>query len=82
MLPILLAEIPAQGEPFHDFANAWAAFVVFLLLGVAGVAIYFLPTAIAIINGSRNLAAIFFLNLLTGWTFIGWVAAFVWAWVR
>jgi len=41
--------------------------------------IYFLPFGIGMLRNKRNKAAIFFLNLLLGWTFIGWVIAFVWA---
>jgi hypothetical protein len=37
------------------------------------------PWLIALTRGHHNLAAIFLLNLLLGWTFIGWVAALVWA---
>jgi hypothetical protein len=50
------------------------------LLGVGGVIflfLYFLPTII----GARkaNSAAIFVLNLLLGWTGLGWIVALVWA---
>ena len=47
-------------------------FGIFLLL-----TIYFLPTLIA--WGKSFVLQVFFLNLLLGWTFIGWVIAFVWA---
>ncbi|MFD1466988.1 superinfection immunity protein [Hymenobacter caeli] len=44
---------------------------------VVGGVIYFLP---AIIGASkRNEMAIFWLNLLLGWSLIGWVVALVWA---
>ncbi|TFG45109.1 MAG: superinfection immunity protein [Dehalococcoidia bacterium] len=43
------------------------------------VAIYFLPTVIAVAGKHRNALSIFLLNLLLGWTFIGWVAALVWS---
>lgn len=39
--------------------------------------IYFVPTFIA--GGRSQWAAIFALNLLLGWTLLGWVAALVWA---
>jgi hypothetical protein len=42
-------------------------------------AIYFAPTIIANARHKRNVGAIFVLNLLLGWTFIGWVVALVWA---
>jgi hypothetical protein len=45
---------------------------VLVILGV-----YFLPTIVAARH--HNSSAIFILNLLLGWTFIGWVIALVWA---
>ncbi|SDT01633.1 Superinfection immunity protein [Pseudomonas asplenii] len=39
--------------------------------------LYFYP-AICAVNEHPKAAAIFALNLLAGWTLIGWVAAFVW----
>jgi len=44
--------------------------------------IYFLPWIVAIVRSQRNRAAIAVLNLLTGWTIIGWVGALVWACVN
>jgi len=40
---------------------------------------YFLPWVIALLRSHRNSTAIFVLNLLLGWTFIGWVVALVWS---
>lgn len=51
-----------------------------LALLFLAVVVYFTPTIIAL--GKRNALAIFALNLLLGWTFIGWVVAFVWACIR
>lgn len=42
-------------------------------------AIYFLPTIVALNRGHRSAGAIFFLNLLLGWTLLGWVVSFVWS---
>ena len=42
-------------------------------------ALYFLPTIVAWRRNHKNAGAIFALNLLTGWTAIGWVAAIVWS---
>jgi hypothetical protein len=39
--------------------------------------LYFLPTIIA--WKKRNRIAIFALNLLAGWTLVGWIAALIWA---
>jgi len=54
-----------------------ALFVLGLLATL--VAIYFLPTIVAGVRGHHNRGAIALLNLFLGWTFLGWVAALVWA---
>ena len=41
--------------------------------------IYFLPSVIAFFRDRKNGCAIFALNLLGGWTFIGWLVALIWA---
>ncbi|MDQ7018000.1 MAG: superinfection immunity protein [Robiginitomaculum sp.] len=41
--------------------------------------LYFLPWIIALIRGHHNAGAIFLLNVLLGWTFIGWIVAFIWS---
>lgn len=46
------------------------------IIGV-GLLIYFIPTIAG--RKKRNANAIFALNLLLGWTVLGWVAALVWA---
>ena len=46
---------------------------------VVGLFLYFLPTIIAMNRRHRERTAIFFLNLLLGWSFLGWVAALVWS---
>ena len=48
--------------------------VLFLLLIV-----YLLPGVVAWMRGHRNQNAIFVLNLLLGWTVLGWIVALVWA---
>ena len=40
-------------------------------------AIYFLPTLVAVNVKRKNSAAIFALNLLLGWTGLGWVVSLV-----
>ena len=50
-----------------------------LIIFAMVMAIYFLPTIVASNRGHESAGAIFFLNLLLGWTMLGWVVAFVWA---
>jgi Superinfection immunity protein len=40
---------------------------------------YFLPWIVAGTRNHHNRGAIFVLNVLLGWTFVGWVIALVWA---
>ncbi|KAA6434866.1 superinfection immunity protein [Rufibacter glacialis] len=47
-----------------------------IILGVL-LCFYFLPSVVGV--RKRNFWAIFAVNLFFGWSFIGWVIAFVWA---
>jgi hypothetical protein len=53
--------------------------LVMLCLWVVAVALYFLPALIAHKRKHHQEGAIAVLNLLLGWTFIGWVGSLVWA---
>jgi hypothetical protein len=48
-----------------------------LLLG--GAALYLLPSIVAVIRRHHNAVAIIVLNILLGWSLIGWVVAMVWS---
>ena len=56
-----------------DVATAIVGVSVFLFWPL----FYFLPAIAA--HGRQHSGAIFLLNLLLGWTLVGWVAALVWA---
>ena len=59
-----------ENEP--SVALGFATFVVLLI-------IYFSPWLTAQHRRHKQLAAIFMLNLLLGWTFFGWAVAWIWA---
>ena len=42
-------------------------------------ALYMLPTIVAYFRKKRNTPAIVLVNLLLGWSVIGWIVAMVWA---
>lgn len=74
---------PAQGEPApasHDDTNAGGIVLLYIIgAGTVALMIYFLP---AIIGRSREISsggALFFVNLLFGWTVIGWLFCMLWA---
>ncbi len=53
--------------------------MLFTVFFVFSIAFYFLPGIIASIRGHRQQLAIWIVDILLGWTFIGWVVALVWA---
>ena len=53
---------------------------VALVVGAAIVLVlYFVPSIVALYRKHENAGWIFLLNLLAGWTLLGWGVAFVWA---
>jgi len=93
LLPLGEREAPRQGRPAGGRKVIGAVILAAVMVAIAGLlpqgqlpillaivfggVIYFAPTIMA--HGKRNSTAIFLLNLLLGWTFIGWVIALVWA---
>jgi hypothetical protein len=57
------------------FLTVIALLIAFLI----ALAVYFMPTIVAANRKKSNTTAIFVLDLLLGWTLIGWVVALVWA---
>ena len=50
------------------------------LVGAVG-GLYLLPSVIAYFRSHTYTVAIFIVNVALGWTFLGWIAALVWAFV-
>jgi hypothetical protein len=53
--------------------------IIGIILFILSLALYFLPTIVAVVRKKRNALAIFMLNLFLGIPFIGWVVALVWS---
>ncbi len=49
-----------------------------MIMGVVGV-LYLVPSFTAVLRQRPNLQTIFIVNLLLGWTVIGWIVAMMWA---
>ncbi len=49
-----------------------------ILIAIVG-SIYFTPTIYAYHANHKNKEAIFILNLLLGWTVLGWIGALIWS---
>ena len=43
------------------------------------IVIYFVPALIAKLRDTENVEAILLVNLVFGWTMLGWIAALIWA---
>jgi hypothetical protein len=63
---------------WRDLRGGLGVLGTLVLVGL-GVLFLFIPTFVAYHRGHPNAMAIFALNLLLGWTFVGWVVALVWA---
>jgi hypothetical protein len=59
-------------------AAAGVGFLTIVLLAVA-CAMYLIPTWVALIRHHTQAGAIFAINLLLGWTLLGWAGALAWA---
>jgi len=75
-LPLLLMLLPF-GISALGLLRGGDALILFMVIG--GVWVYFLPAIIASLRGKDGTGGVFLLNLLLGWTVIGWAAAFIWA---
>ena len=51
----------------------------YILVLTIGAAVYFLPTIVAIARGKLSGAGVMIMNFVLGWTVIGWVVCFIWA---
>jgi hypothetical protein len=76
---ILCAQAPGFGDWLNsmNLVQSLIEVVTMVAFGLALVAVYFLPAILG--RNKRNANAILVLNLLTGWTILGWIIALVWA---
>ena len=51
----------------------------FIILIMAALIAYFIPSIIAKSNNHKNSDVIILVNLFFGWTFIGWFIALIWS---
>ena len=76
LLLALLVALPFVFPP--DDAETNLSIILVIALAAP---LYLLPAIIARLRKHPYAAGIFLLNLLLGWTFLGWVGALVWAYV-
>lgn len=74
------ARIRAKREEERNARNAAIGVTVGIIIAcILGFMLYILPSVIAFKRGHQNCGAILALNILLGWSFLGWVAALVWS---
>jgi hypothetical protein len=93
-IPTRYSELPIWGKVLFGFVLFLVGIIIIPLSGLGKILpefiiavplflLYFLPSIIAggVHSGGKkkNYAAIFTLNLLTGWTGIGWLVCLIWA---
>jgi hypothetical protein len=66
--------------PFHAFYMLRGlTFLPLLSYALVSIAIYLCPTLIATYRNHPSRLQLMLLNILLGWTLIGWAAALIWA---
>lgn len=60
-------------------AHMGAAIIGGILILLVALAMYVLPTIVAMMRKHPQLAPIALVNIVLGWSFIGWIVALVWA---
>ena len=78
-MPLVVASC---APPFWDTPDTWFPFgspFFGFPFGILGLAVYFLPIIIAAVRHAKSIVGIILLNVLAGWTFIGWIIALVWS---
>jgi hypothetical protein len=76
----LFGAVALLGSQFEHGASAGSGNPMMGLVVIAvTIAGYFFPSIIAWRRGHHNLLSIFLLNLLLGWTGLGWIGALIWS---
>jgi len=53
--------------------------IIPILLTLLGIVLYCLPSIIAKIRNHNNLSAVILVNLLLGWSILGWIISLIWS---
>lgn len=75
MYSVALATVCRYRRPMHTNGDGFLALILVLAVALA----YFLPSVVAWQRRHHQRGAIFVLNLLLGWTALGWIVALVWS---
>ena len=79
MLSYLASVADSSGEPTAFAGLSIVMIILFAVVAIIGLAVYFIPTIVALCRKHPNKGAIIVLNIFLGWSFIGWVVSLVMA---
>jgi Superinfection immunity protein len=68
-----------QADDLSALVTMIVTVIIIVIIAIVAIVLHFLPFIIALLRHHHDTAAIFILNLLLGWTVIGWVIALVWS---
>jgi Superinfection immunity protein/Domain of unknown function (DUF4124) len=80
--PFPVAQAVPSPDPATPTAPARSPAGLVLTIGVLGLLGSLVPELVALWRQNRQWRAMTVLNLLLGWTFVGWVMALVWAFIQ
>ena len=62
-----------------DDAGAALLFLLMILFWIASIALYFLPTVVALWRHHPQIGPIIVIDFLFGWSIVGWIVAMAWS---
>jgi hypothetical protein len=68
-----LPQVPVPQIPFMSWFYGPFSFLMWICM----LAVYFVPTIIVLARRGRHLVLVVLLNIFLGWTFVGWIVAFI-----
>jgi len=79
----LLAGSAAGCFPAYNYdSSRWFTFIPIIAwfpFSVFSIVLYLLPSILALIRRKKSILGIILVNVLTGWTGIGWIISLIWA---
>jgi hypothetical protein len=67
------------GVTLAEILSTFGGSAILVLISVVAIGIYFAPTIVAAIRRHPNTAPIVVVNILLGWTLVGYVVALAWS---
>jgi hypothetical protein len=70
-------DIPGLSRLNQAGNNSWFYGPISILMWIFLLAIYFMPTIIAVVTRKSRMVTVFLINAFLGWTVVGWIIALI-----